>query len=848
MTRSRTPLVDGWTLALAGPGDGAADGHPAPPSPDTVPKTPVTVPKTLPDTLPDSVPATVPGTVHTDLLAAGLIPDPYLDRNELDLDWIGHQRWSYRCRFDAPPAAERTDLALDGLDTVATVLVNGVPVGRFANQHRSHRIALDEVLRPGPNEVEVVFDSAWEYARDLERMLGPRPNAYPTPFQFVRKMACNFGWDWGPSLVTAGIWRPVAVETWDTARIAGVRPLVTVDGAVGRVRVEVDVERSAGRDAALTAAVAVAGQRAEVAVAPGAGTVTVELAVPDVDLWWPHDLGDQPLYRLDVELHAAAAGDLGDAGPQLLGAWSRRIGFRTVELDTSPDATGSAWTVVVNGVPVFARGVNWIPDDCFPSRITRERLAARLDQAVQAHVDLVRVWGGGIYESEDFYELCDERGLLVWQDFLFACAAYPEEEPLRSEVLAEARENVQRLMPHPSLVLWNGCNENIWGYFDWGWRDELAGRSWGAGYYLDLLPAVVAEVDPTRPYYPGSPYSGSMDRHPNLDTHGPMHLWDVWNQRDYTAYREHRPRFAAEFGYQGPPTLPTLRRAVHDEPLRPDSPGMLHHQKAEDGNGKLARGAAPHLPEAATFEDWHYLMSVQQSEAVRFGVEHLRSLRGRCMGSVVWQLNDCWPVTSWAAVDGDGRRKLLWYGLRDAYADRLLTVQPRDEGLAVCAVNDGGDTWSGPLTVRRMSLDGDVLAEWSASFEVAGRAVAQVALPAAVCTPDRPSAEVLVAETGDGEQALWFFVPDRELALPDPGLDVEVAPSGDGCRVTVRAERLARHVVVLADRWDDDARCGDGAVTLLPGRTHAFEVTGARPPGAVRDGDGLRTLHGVTRR
>ena len=791
---TRTALTEGWQLWLA-----------------------VANPAVRPPALPDVVPATVPGTVHTDLLAAGLIPDPYLDENELALDWIGHQTWSYRTTFTVgaggiDPDADHVDLVCDGLDTVARVLVNGREVGRFFNQHRSYRIPLERDLRPGSNELEVVFESAWDYARSMRQELGPLPNAYPTPFNFIRKMACNFGWDWGPTVVTAGIWRPIAIETWSGVRLSRVRPTASVAGTAGHLVVELDLEGST--DAPLAVAVTVAGQRSAAVVAPGASTATLALDVPEVELWWPHDLGAQPLYDVSVELTGAG---------RLLDSWQRRVGFRSLRLDTALDAIGSAFTFVINDVPVFVKGANWIPDDCFPSRITPLRLRQRLQQSTGAHINLLRVWGGGLYESEDFYGLCDELGVLVWQDFLFACAAYPEEEPIRGEVLAEAAENVARLMPHPSLVLWNGCNENIWGWFDWDWQDGVGDRGWGAGYYLELLPALVAAIDPSRPYYPGSPYSGSMDIHPNADEHGLRHIWDVWNDIDYTAYRNSVPRFVSEFGYQAPANISTIRRAISDRPLSATSVGMLHHQKATDGNGKLARGAAPHLPAAAGFDDWHYLMQLQQAEAIRYGIEHFRSHRGTCMGTVVWQINDCWPVTSWAAVDGDGKPKLLWYALRAAYAPRLLTIQPRPEGLSLIAVNDGGARWPAAVTVERRRLDGTVLARFDTSLAVDRLATATVVLPAELTMAADPAAEVLVATAG-GERALWFFAEDKDLMLTSGAVSSEVRPVEGGLEVTVRATALVRHLSVLADRWHPDAMAAEALVTLLPGESAVLSV------------------------
>ncbi|MFJ9426564.1 glycoside hydrolase family 2 protein [Streptomyces sp. NPDC101249] len=754
------------------------------------------------------LPAVVPGCVHTDLLAAGVIPDPFVGRAESEVAWVGRRAWSYRTTLRAAPGAERTDLVFTGLDTVAEILLDGVPLGRTRNMHRSYRF--DVTGRSG--ELTVRFASAYTEAEAVRARLGERPAAYPEPYPYLRKMACSFGWDWGPTLVTAGIWRPALLEHWSTARIARVRPLVSVEDGTGVVELRVDVERT-GAGAPLAVEAAVGGQRVRAGVEGDTATVRVE--VPDARLWWPRGYGEQPLY--DVELTLLH-------GREPLDGWSRRVGFRTVRLDTSADARGTGFTLVVNGERLFARGVNWIPDDVFPSRVGRERYRTRLRQAADAGVDLVRVWGGGIYESDDFYDACDESGLLVWQDFPFACAAYPEEQPLRAEVEAEARENVVRLMPHPSLVLWNGNNENLWGFRDWGWEPRLAGESWGEGYYLGLLPRVVAELDPTRPYTAGSPWSGSWDRHPNHPDHGTHHSWEVWNRADYTEYLREVPRFVAEFGWQAPPAYATLRRALSGEELAPDSPGMLHHQKADDGNGKLARGLARHFPPPdGDFDRWHYLTQVNQARAVAAGIEHWRSHWPACAGTVVWQLNDCWPVTSWAAIDGDGREKPLYHELRRLYADRLPTLQLRPRGLVLALVNQAAEMWSGVVRLRRMAVDGTLVGERETAFRAAGRGVAEVSVESGLVPAG--AAEFLVADA-DGLRALRFPAPDREIPYPRPEFDVTVA---DGL-VTVTARTLVRDLLLQADRLHPAARADRGLVTLLPGETVTIGVRGWPDP------------------
>ncbi|MEH1053862.1 glycoside hydrolase family 2 protein [Micromonospora sp. CPCC 206171] len=763
-----------------------------------------------------AVPATVPGCVHTDLLAAGLIPDPFVDDNEAALAWIGHTDWVYETTFDRRAGDdERVDLVCAGLDTIATITLNAVEVGRTENMHRGHRFAVGALLRPGANTLTVRFDSAYRYAQRHRDALGDRPNAYPEPFQFIRKMACNFGWDWGPTLVTAGIWQEIGLHAWSTARLATVRPLVTVAGGVGRVELHVEVERVAATP--LTVRAAVAGAAVEAVVPAGERTAVATLTVRDPELWWPRGYGEQALHQLDVTLCAPNG--------RTLDAWSRRIGFRSVRLDTTPDAHGTPFALHVNDTPVFVRGINWIPDDPFPSRISRDRLAHRLDQAAGAGVNLLRVWGGGRYESEDFYDLADELGILVQQDFLFACAAYPEEEPFGTEVAAEATEQVTRLAGHPSLVLWTGNNENIWGWYDWGWQEPLAGRTWGRGYYLDLLPRIVGELDPTRPYWPGSPWSGSEEIHPNDPAHGTMHIWDVWNTDDYPKYREYLPRFVAEFGYQAPAAYATLRRALTDEPLAPDSPGMAHHQKAADGDAKLQRGLDAHLPEPADFDDWHFLTQLNQARAIQLGVEHFRSHRDVCAGTIVWQLNDCWPVTSWSAIDGDGRRKPLWYALRRAYADRLLTVQPRDGGLALVAVNETGAPWRAPATVTRLTLAGEPRAKTAYPLDVPAYSAVVLALPADLAGPAEARRELLIAEAGDtAERALWFFAEDREVDWPAARFDATVASGDDGQRVRVTARTVLRDLTLFPDRLDPSAEVDRALVTLLPGESATFTV------------------------
>ncbi|MEL7238083.1 MAG: DUF2271 domain-containing protein, partial [Planctomycetota bacterium] len=717
-------------------------------------------------------------------------------------------------------------LAFDGLDTFATVLVNDVEVARTKNMHRRYRFDVKPHLRQGVNTLTVNFDAPLPRSWDEYDRLGDFPGSgggseEQQPFNLQRKMACNYGWDWGPIVPTCGIWRDVRLEAWSVGRLGDVRPIVTkADPSLAIVEVHADVAGSGDVVATL--------------IAPDGQTFTGStIEVPDPQRWWPVGHGEQPLYDLHVKLQRDGT---------VLDEKKRRVGLRTVRLETRDDqpgdprpadelGEGTSMQLFVNETPVYCKGSNWIPDDCFPHRVDKARYRRRIEQAKNANMNMLRIWGGGLFESDDLYDICDELGVMVWQDFLFACAAYHEDEQTKEEVDAEVRDNVARLAGRASLVLWNGCNENLWGYHDWlyrgkKWPEFVGDRGWGLYYYFDLLPKVVAQLDPATPYWPGSPSNGGdvanfESTYPNANEIGNRHVWNVWHgPGHYLNYLGHFPRFCSEFGFHGPACWPTIERSTPHDQRRWDSNVMRLHNKnglSEVGDGqdkstvRMSEDfAVPEAGSDASFDDWLYLSQVIQARALSVGVGWFRSLAPWNSGALYWQINDCWPCSSWSAIDGDGRAKPLLHATRRFFAPRAINVGPRkptkvggwdeDAGpLRVYLHNDHAEAWHAKLRIELRTYAGEVLNEHAASLDIDARGVAQLDIPDD--WPRRADAFIYV-EADSGETAWWWFKPDKDAPLPTPEFDTQV--SEDGRVVTIVAKSLLRDVCLFADRLHPD--------------------------------------------
>jgi beta-mannosidase len=809
---------------------------------------------------PEWWPAAVPGCVHTDLLAAGRIGDPFYRTNEQQLGWIERQDWEWRTTFPVDAAAlerERIDLCFEGLDTFAEVLLDGQPLLSADNMFRRWRVPISGRLGVGDHELLVRCRSPIGQTLPAHRALGFELEAIndqsePRLSVFARKAPYHYGWDWGPRLVTSGVWRPVRLELWDGARIDD---LQVIQRELNQERAVLELVLTIEATRAITARVAaevkapggdLAGPTpvaADLQLAPGQNRTRLTLTIPRPRRWWPSGLGDPVLYGI------AAAVDT-DRGHH---AADTRIGLRTVRLVHERDGEGKSFTFEVNGHPVFMKGANWVPPDSFPSRMTPDRYRELLTAAQAAHMNMIRVWGGGVYEDDVFYDLCDELGLLVFQDFMFACSLYPDDEPFVENVRQEAIDNVRRLRNHACLALWAGNNEIETAWHHWGWKLKyavrgLAPRLW-RGYerlFHQVLPEVVREHDPGRPYTRSSP-SANEASHVNERGWGDMHYWGVWHLKlPATAYDDNVSRFMSEYGFQSFPELATVERYSLPEDRQIDSPVMRAHQRHRHGNGLIASYLEQEFPPPGSFEDFLYLGQVLQAEIIKYGAEAHRRAMPSCMGSLYWQLDDCWPVASWSGIDYYGRWKALHHYARRFFAPVLVVVRQEAGALVVHGVSDRLDPTPVQLRLRVLTFAGQARATHEATLLLpANRSTLIHRAALGPLLADHPPGQtVVVAELNEGptrlSRNLLYLTPTRQQQLPRPVLQLDARPGAGKILVRVQSAQLARNVWLTTPH---PGTFSDNHFDLLPGEATevAFTPAGDLAPEALLES--LRTTN-----
>ncbi len=686
------------------------------------------------------LPAQVPGHVHLDLMAAGIIADPFERMNELGCQWVDRADWSYKTSFEWAPkeGCPKRVLNFEGLDTICSIFLNGELLAEHDNMFVPLEIDVTEKLVEGSNDLRVDFQSAVRVGEERRAEYFAKNDIKEDTLwfeerAFVRKAQYMFGWDWGPRLVSCGIWRPVCLIEF-SARFLDVHIESNVDDALhGRYDIASALE-GRGR---IVHVMEGRGWAIE-----GDGVLRGEglYAYENEQLWYLDTAhwGDKVVsYLLPEGMEIPNLGpatyddafDWEDRNAQLssraLDQSVRSVGFAQCKLLREPDQWGESFEFEVNGEKIWARGANWIPDHSFPSIIDKARLRDRLEKAKDMGFNMLRVWGGGLYESDDFYDLCDELGILVWQDFPFACSYYPDDEHWQEIIKNEAEVNIKRLRNHPCLALWCGNNENLEMHHNrWG-GERQPPRYFGENLYNNILPALVAELDPKTSYIATSPIGegegaggeGPKDakrRGPNSDGYGDQHNWDVWHGRgDWRHYTDSKGRFSSEYGFASSCSLSVWNKTLAEEDWNPHSPVVQWHDRTSKGHDTFHGFVKLHYPEPVTLEDWVYYSQLNQRDALRHGVEHYRRSEF-CRGSLIWQLNDCWPVQSWSILDSDGNYKALAYELRRLHADTLVSFESQNENVKVWLVNHGNEPDSGKIDVRAVHLGtGAVLRAWT---------------------------------------------------------------------------------------------------------------------------------------
>ena len=788
--------------------------------------------------------ATVPGTVHTDLLANQKIEDPFYRLNEHDLQWIDKVDWEYRTNFNVDRTIlqkDRIEINFQGLDTYADVFLNGEKILEADNMFREWRADVKKLLNQGENELHIVFRSPI-----VEGIKKYDAQGYVIPVSdndlakigqvegekkvsiYTRKAGYHFGWDWGPRLVTSGIWRPVTLNAWDEAKIEN---LQIVQNSVDENKASLTAvfEINAVKNGQATLLVNSDGNQLaaeKIQLKKGVEKYSVDFDIENPELWWSNGLGEPHLYTI--------SGVLDIKGRKV--STDTRIGIRTLELVREKDDQGTSFYFKLNGHPVFMKGANYIPNDVFLPRVTDENYRAVVETAKNSNNNMLRVWGGGIYENDIFYDLCDENGILVWQDFMFACAMFPGDEAFLENVRQEAIDNVKRLRNHPSIALWCGNNEILAAWEGWGWKQaeeaknkENADKIWQA--YVDIfhktLPEVVAKYDPQRSYWGSSPSSGLGI--PADLVNGDEHYWGVWwGKEPFETYATHLPRFMSEYGFQSFPEISTVKKYAVPEDYDIFSDVMKSHQRSSIGNGTIEYYMLKEYNQPKDFESFLYVNHVLQAEGIKFGLEGHRRAMPFNMGSLYWQINDCWPVASWSSTDYYQQWKALQYYVKKGFEPVLVSPYIDGVKFRVGIVNDRLEKVNGLLKLKLMDFEGNVLWEETSIAEL------QANSSDLYFDVNRWEFQygkkiqslVFTAELDENGQTIskntFYFLPFKELKITKPNLVYSVSKTDSGFDIEISTDKLAKNVYFQIG--DEEGFFSDNYFDLLPKETVTIQL------------------------
>ena len=785
-----------------------------------------------------AVPATVPGSVYHDLLAAERIPDPFYRDNEMEALKLMDNDFVYFRSFqvdDALLAGDKVLLRAEGLDTIAAVHINGQIVGEACNMHRIWEFDVKSVLHPGENTITVSFRSPTKYIKEAyAKSVADGSSDAMVGFPNIRKAHCMFGWDWGPRLPDAGIWRNISIISIEKARIQDVRvDQFHKDGTV-RLRIHTNLNRYTDDEVWVNVSVTAPDGSAatEKAVIDGRRT-SVHIDISDPKLWYPRGYGEQPLYKLSVTLLD---------GENTADKYECEIGLRTVTVSTAPDEYGEEFAFVVNGLKIFAMGANYIPENqiipkCSPSKT--ERL---LKQCCLANFNMIRVWGGGYYPDDSFYSACDRMGLLVWQDFMFACSVYKADRDFCENVMNEVADNVKCIRNHPSLALWCGNNEieSMWQY--WGIDADPKYKSDYLRLFEALIPKVLRHYDPVTYYHPSSPSSGGSFDESSAENRGDSHYWDVWHGlKPFTDYYKYNFRFCSEYGFESLPSIKTIRTFAEEDDLNLCSPVMEAHQKCEAGTEKIMYYLAQMSRYPYDFKGLIYATQMVQSDAVRLNAEHMRRHRGRSMGCLYWQVNDSNPVISWSSIDCYHRWKALHYRARHFFAPVLISADCENlDEINLYVSSERQQAFDGKIRWCSRKNTGEIICEGSEDITISplsAEMFVTLTPEYTKVTKDMRSTsyiEFSLSENGSIiSENTCLYVQPKAFRFADPALSYDVEDAGKRFKITINAKAFAKGVCLdltegdclFSDNWFD---MHSGSVTVYASKANLPEKITAK--------------------
>jgi beta-mannosidase len=783
--------------------------------------------------------AAVPGCVHTDLISNDKIEDPFYRLNEHDVQWIDKKDWIYQTTFQINEntlAKQNINLVFDGLDTYADVYLNGIKILEADNMFRTWEVNVKSHLKEGENSLRIYFHSPIKIGLDIFdnyphevhssgndlSEIGQVPgNKKVSPF--LRKAQYHFGWDWGPRLVTSGIWLPVHLKAWNAARIISVRSVQKeLHANSAKMDMVFEIESNRGITAELSIQIdQKTVKRKEVQLVEGNHTYTVSYDIKNPRRWWPNGLGEAHLYEVSAIMKAAGNAD----------GKSHKVGLRTIEVVREKDDRGTSMYFVVNGQPVFMKGANYIPCDVFLDRVTPEKYEEVILTAKASHFNMLRVWGGGIYEKDIFYDLCDEHGIMVWQDFMFACNMYPGHPEYLESVRHEAVTQVKRLRNHPSLAIWCGNNEILAAWFQWGWQREVeqkdpagAAAQWKAykDIFLDILPNTINEWDEGRFYWASSPQSG--DSIPSDLINGDDHYWGVWwGKEPFSNYQTHLSRFMSEYGFQSFPELKTVETYATQSDYDIYSEVMKSHQRSSIGNETIETYLLRDYRKPKDFTSFLYVGQVLQAEGIKHAMESHRIAMPFTMGSLYWQINDVWPVASWSSTDYYVRWKAVQYFSEKAFRDIIIAPRLEDDLLKIYVVSDRLQATNAKIELRLLDFKGNELWRHSEDIEIwpnASSAFFEMDKRAFIKEMD-PQKLILHTAIKENDEVVsennYYFLPVKDLHLPKPTITMatEVSPDGKEANIVLSSDVLAKNVFLSLK--DGDGFFLDNYFDLLPG-------------------------------